>query len=384
MQKTRGVHMSSIPSFFGSRHQMPDVLQAYVLDHLSQQDLGQVTLVSRQAKDFVRLRHRELSLLRDPGHLGHVKSYQQLTLAQKLELEFIRFNDRPLWHKALIVAGTILFSPLILIYHSPKIWNWVATRFLTPFCNKLIQMTQLLYEKVIRPTGEFILQNILHPMIQTIDSVLVRLLEIGESAVRVLYRYGEWFCLKVAIPFIQWAHTHIWVPLKEAILIPAARIINRLLFFVFTTLPENLYFHVILPLNEKVITPTVKVGKVVLKGVCVTFPTKIYAHILTPIGQGLKGVGKFVYNEFLTPIGQIIQKVALFVLNRLLLPIWVPLANIGKTILKGVCITLPIQIYEHILTPLGQVVQKVALFVQNRIMIPIGEVLQAVPNLFRR
>src|SRR5687767_4291412 len=87
---------------------VPDVLEALICDDLDSQSLHAMKLTSKGTKLFVRDKHRRLSVLRDPNHLGVQRAEEKLTPLEKLELQFIKFNDRPVWQRVAIVFGLIL------------------------------------------------------------------------------------------------------------------------------------------------------------------------------------------------------------------------------------------------------------------------------------
>ena len=126
----------------GGRHQfeetrrpqlpMADVLQAYVLDHLTLSEITQVKRVSKGGKFFVDSQYPRLTILRNPNDVREVLSYDSLPPIQKLRLEFLKLRDRPRWQQIGVFAFTLLLSPLVLLWNTPRLILMVKRKIVFP------------------------------------------------------------------------------------------------------------------------------------------------------------------------------------------------------------------------------------------------------------
>ncbi len=338
--------------------QCPETIQAYILDFLDRDDLLQLKMISTGAQFFIIHKHMELSKAR--RLLKTFKTYKDLEPIQKLKLEFMKFNDRPVLHRIGITSGCIVLSPIILLYYSPAI----------------IYFT---YKRAVKPTIKFCYKNTVCPAYRFIKGVI------------------KWICKNIIRPiFTCIGKCCVWIDMK--IITPIIKAIIRFCKWI----------------NSSIIQPSINAGK--------KLRHFIYVNIMVPIGKAISYLLKklwkgtvFVYDEFvypciLVPIGQIIKficKAVKFILkvifhkilwNLILVPLYkgsklvfveaiMPVSRWIFVVLKGICVDIAlnkliIPAYKNIVAPVGRVCYNAIAFIGTNIVIPVGNVVASAGKLF--
>ncbi len=390
-----------------------DTTAAYTFSFLEKDAIDRLAEVSKRDRKFIKTEY--------PKYDRAAPKYKPLTPLQKLELEFIKFQDRPVWQRIGIVVVCTVFSPVIFAYHSPKLVDKFYVSIIVPCAQSVARNVEAaamkVYTYALAPLGRFTRDYVLVPSARAIrkiatltyDRVLVPLAKtIQEAAEFIFVTFPNYLYQSVLLPSAR-AIREIAILTYNHVLAPLGRTISDIAQFVFVTFPTHLYQsvlkpvvlgvwnHLIVPVTDwiwnsiaipvatqirklatflfdQVVVPVAKVIRAILKGICVTLPSKIYAHILAPTGRTIGRALHFTYEKILTPIGQAIQRIASIVFNQFVL-----------VILKGVCVTFPTKIYAHILAPTGRAIGRAFKFTYEKILTPIGQVIQKVAStIFNR
>jgi hypothetical protein len=303
----------------------PETLQAYICDHLLQHDLNRIKCTSKGGQHFILKKHRIISIFRDPKHLDRLRNYDDLTLTQKLQLEFIKFNDRSFIQRIGIIIVCTIMSPFILIWHSPKFFRWFKRVVVDPACNFFYADVMVpITEKAIVPTSRFLTRYFFKPIFVVLPKQIA-------SGIR--YVYIHLFCpvSKQIASAIRSVYIHFICPASKQVhqgfILPCFRVLklclnairhhfggtiksickfvsNKILLpsilfvldhIILRTL--GLVYHgfrctfkyVVFPLCrgigwglQRFVFPAVRVGYIVMKGICVDFGVKIFKQFLLP------------------------------------------------------------------------------------------------------
>lgn len=405
---------------------VPDVLEALICDGLDAKSLHALKLSNKQSKRFVENKHRILSILRDPLHLGIQRNDANLTSLEKLQLQFIKFNDRPAWQRIIIVAGLVLISPVILLYHSPKIIKATYENVVTPIAQSLfknilypvgrltynyiltpvakatkaiakallITMPKALYEhvlvpgaKIISTVANFVYQRIMTPIGQGVRTIYRYTLEpIGIAIKKIITLFFDtinflytsvskyfggglkrlviFLCQRVIFPIIRFTFQQIVVPIFNVL-----HAVAKVLCF---TIPSKICTSLIVPIFEKAIIPFVNLMGTILKGVCVTFPLKVLNSIVLPIIRGVANAVSFIYQTVISPIVQCIQFLGRFTYSNVLSPI--------GNLIKGIASL----IINQLIIPAGQAFALGMHLLYQSVLVPTGILIITLPELFKR
>jgi hypothetical protein len=371
-----------------------DDVAAYTFSFLGKEDLRNLACTSRRNQRFIKEKY--------PKYTQDAPKYKELTQLQKLQLEFIKFQDRPVWQRAAIVAVCVLFSPLILAYHSPKlierfsvtvlaplgkaVWNAaeaiaakVYKSLLAPFGRGLRKVALLTYDYVLTPVGRAIYEVAKFVLVTVPKAVYRSVLKpFGRGVVRLSELTYDHVLLPLArkarslfrgglLPLLRSCYRRVLVPLAEVIKVVAEA--------VFVTFPSKVWQHVLFPVLKwtfervlapvgraifdtirfvyrRVMVPLVNVIRVVAKGVFVTFPSKVWQHVLFP-------VVKWTFEKILVPVGKVL-----------------------KVVLTGLCVTFPYKIYVHLLAPIGRAIATISQWTYDLVLTPVGKAIQSLAILF--
>lgn len=330
------VQLNLAPSTASSH--MPDVLQAYVFDHLKRSDLEALKLVSKGCKHFVEKKHRRLSIFRDPKHLGVTREQKDLQPHERLAFEFIKFQDRPIYQRIGIIIVCTLLSPVILVYHSPKIIKATYRHVICPIGRKIARLAEILFDAIVVPIARFTYDYVLAPIGRGIkkvmrfigDNILSPLFRAVEAVARAIFITLPTKIYQILSPLggltrkaLKFVGEHILLPIIEHIVIPilvnlwkgSVWIIDN----VATPLASRLWKVIVFTFDNAVI-PVAKIVKVIAKGLLVTFPYKIYINIIDPLAQGFLKVATIAYDLILEPLGRLIYHIASAIINYVILP----------------------------------------------------------------
>lgn len=367
-----------------------DDVAAYAFSFLAKEDRKNLASVNKRNREFIQTKY--------PKYDRTVPKYKELTTLQKLELEFIKFQDRPVWERVCIVALCVVLSPAILIYHSPTLLKKFCITVIDP-CARIIG-THLeaaaikIYNKVLAPLGECAYDYALVPFANALRKIAIvtydyLLTPLGNA----IYEVAKFIFVTFPIHLYQWVLDplargvyHLFMLTDEYILTPLARVIESVFTGGVVRMLCALYTHVLEPagralgeclnsLYDRLLLPLANVISVVAEGLFVTFPTKVWNHVidpainltldyviiplatktwealtllfhyvLSPVGQAIGRFFSFSYEVILTPMGQLIQKVASAIFNELIVPLAYRI-QLGAEIL-----------YTAVLAPLGTLI----------------------------
>ncbi len=254
---------------------VPPAIDALICEYLldDQKALASLMQTSKGAKQFIKNELPKHSRLTRERYLGRM--WDDLTPLQKLELEFLKFNDRPVWQRVAIVGLCLICSPLILIYHSPKIAKQLYASIIRPLGQKILESTGKVFNRLVLPAARFTYQHLLLPLLETIEEIATA---------------------------------------------------------IFVAIPKALYKQVLKPIAigsrnvavwsyENIALPIGRVVSTVAKGVFIKFPLKIYTHILVPVGEQIGKGCNFAYSQILSPIGNGIHRFAMLFFKQVLVPL---------------------------------------------------------------
>lgn len=86
---------------------------------IEKDDLLKMKHVSKKSKYFIMNSHEKVSKFR--RRLGTFKDYRDLEPIQKLKLEFMKFNDRPIYQRIGLGTAAVLVSTKLNLHISRKI-----------------------------------------------------------------------------------------------------------------------------------------------------------------------------------------------------------------------------------------------------------------------
>lgn len=387
----------------------PDVLQAYICDHLDKRSLANLKQITTGAKFFVEKKHRKLSIYRDPKHLGRIRTYEDLSALQKLQLEFIKFYDRPKYQRCLIVVGCVLLSPVILVWHSPKMvkagFNYIIyPYFILPCFKALFYIGDKIITYIIQPAIESIVW-----LCKSFNTYIIRPVLNGTVCLcKLINSYIIQPAIKAISCFCNAVNVHIIQPgiaqsikikdcIYETILIPIAVAIKWIGNAIWncTTYCVNCVGAAIGWIGDNIVSPV--------------FHKVVYPYILVPIGKIIKFVLRtifisipcFVWKYFFYPICKGIQ----WIFVRCVFPTckWI------YVILKGICVGFATKVfspvlsgaYNYILAPMGRCVSNLCNLsveyvikpsfnfisicsqaVYEYVLCPVGLLISSIGNLF--
>jgi len=327
-----------------------------------------------------------------PKYEKDLAKRKELTPFQKLELEFIKFQDRPVWQRASIVALCLVGSPAILTYHSPKLLRSFYISVIKP-CSKAIKnvaetLAIKTYNHVLAPLGRFTHDYVLAPLGKAIRKVAIFTYDYAIYPVcKAIYRIAKFtfvtcpvhFYRSVCLPLARGAQ-RVCTLVNNHVLTPLVQKIKSVFQGGLVRLLRALYTYVLVPaaraafdgltfVYDRALVPVAKVIRVLAKGLFITFPKKVWQHVIAP-------PLRWTWNTILVPVGNQAWKVMTFLFQNVV----IPMAKILRVVLKGVCITFPYKIYVHLLTPIGRAVQFICRFTYDVILTPIGRAIQSVAS----
>lgn len=352
-------------SLFG--RPIPQDMEALICDQLDPKSLKDLALITNYANVFVNNKYPVLSLVRNPDPQREAK----LSPLQKLELQFIRFNDRPRWQRIIIVAGLILVSPVICLYHSPKMIKAVYLNVLTPVAQKISSVALWIYTKILKPIGLAADTHLLQPTIKIIKQVA--------------------HAVFVTMPNL--ALKYVLKPLYDTISAVASFVERTILTPLVDGTVKTCQF-----IHTRVLTP---IGESIKKIAQLSFNalSSLYKTVSKYFGGGLKRLAiftfhriivplaRFTWNWILCPTGRVLYAVAKFfcftvlpkIIDYMIVPLFnrviLPFLRIVRVILKGICVTFPLKIYNSIFLP---VALKIASIVNNLLVQPFRRLMSLV------
>jgi hypothetical protein len=315
----------------------PDVLQAYVCDYLQKEDLTKLKHISSGAKFFIEKKHRVLSVFRDPKHLGRLRTYDDLTPRQKLKLEFMKFNDRPVYQRGAIVIVCVVLSPLILVWHTVKNSPYL--------CELWIRSCVIPPLQVMR----FILQKLLDHVVNPLFKFLIYMIDaICKTCAWILQQVAQQLCRLVITPT---CNAMIWLAnaLNTYLLQPAAKILVSTGNFVANK--------VLSPCAEGFCWLLKKIAQYTQK-LCVWF----FETIVVPVVKGIEWVAQkilatlwFLIQKLCQALQWLFERVISPCCTKVIYPFLIlPLAKALKWVFLGIFYYLPLGIARFVFKPLFQ------------------------------
>jgi hypothetical protein len=387
---------------------IPDPVQSYIFDYLEKHELSSIKHTSRGGKYFIEHQQPHLSL--SYRKLGTLKTYQNLSPLQKLQLEFYKFNDRPIQQRILIVIVCFFLFPVILLWNSPKIIKFLTKAIILPY------FMEPLVKYIVIPLYRFSHDYIYVPVFVTLPEIIVEIAQlinrnfilpvfhqirravnfIFNKIIRPVclfsYHYGVTVPSQNYLKLRQkyggtlkqrarqlWNHTIL--PLLRVLWITFARPIgiirNKLRYFLFISVPSFLNKYLVKPglyllgkvwkyvlrpivsviyvAWKQMIRPALRWLYVVLYGICVVFTGKIIQQfIVTP--------ALYLYSSIITPITSAVANIFTLVYLHAIMPI------------SLACLALFYQITNFL--------SLAAQIILESIMIPIWNIFMALSALF--
>ncbi len=372
-----------------------DDVAAYAFSYLDKEDRKNLACVNKRNREFITTKY--------PKYDRTAPKYKELTTLQKLELEFIKFQDRPVWERVCIVALCVLLSPAILAYHSPSLLEKFYIAVIDPCARSLASHLEAIaitiYDYALTPLGHFTYDYVLVPFAQAVRKIAVVtydyvLTPLGNAIYEIAKFIFVTFPTHLYESVLHPLASKTWdilILANEHILTPLARAVQSLFTGGLVRLLHALYTNVLEPtgrvlweglnlLYDHLLVPLANFVSVIAQGVFITFPTKAWNHVIGPAMD-------WTLDWIVVPLATKAWEAMTLLFHHVV----VPIAELLGVILEGVCITFPSKIYVHILspiggaigrllivtyevilTPLGQMIQKVALAIFNELLIPMG------------
>lgn len=347
----------------------PNEIQAYILDFTEREDIVNFKLVSKDTYYFVLHKHEKLSRRR--RLLKTLKSYHDLEPIQKLKIEFMKFNDRPIHHRIGIGIGCIILSPVIMLYITPGIIKIIYKKIVKPILKFIWKLIKKFF-KGVGLTIEWIYNNILVP--------------IGNAIKKI----SKWIWNKIVVPIAnaigkscKWVWNNILIPITNAIIKTCKWIWNSILVPI-----GNGIKYVCMWINKNIIRRGIRVGKgmgnwilenIIKRGirVCKAICNWIYDYILAPIGRGVK----WFYNEAIVPAFKYIKRQIILFYNEFIYPyILVPIGKTIKFIFKAIRFILKVIFYWILWKFIIVNIYKAIKWTFNKVLIPVGKWIYVVLN----
>ncbi len=380
---------------------LPMELKCEIFSQLSDTDRLRLKCVSRSLKDDIEIEY--------PKHMA------KLTTARRIELGWMKFQDRPLYQKVGLVALCIIFSPVIALYHSKDIMRWILTLY-TPRMRQLVQRICKTAAELVRTSADWCLDKILRISKSLFDNIAVplaraikctaqfsydQILTPAATAIkglftRIVIPTCRAILTHIVVPACRLSINHVIVPLArfaiKNVAVPVCRQLVRITTWTYGTIATRIVVpacrfsidHIIVPLARfalknvvipacrqlvriirwtysTIAVPVARMVHAIAKGLLITLPQKVYQFILTPIGHlisristlALTHILKPVYHHVLTPIGRCIHLAGRITHERVL----TPLAILTQSLARVVFIQVPVETYNFLLLQ-AQIVQR--------------------------
>jgi hypothetical protein len=368
---------------------LPNVLAGSISSFLSVNDHEALRLLNKNGK---RIIEEIIPLLpnlwkdydtlnplhRTPNYLS--RRYEVVRLKKQYELAFIKFMGRPLYQRIGLVVLTIVLSPAILVYNSPKLGRRGFKHILKPLVSGSITLFRKVVEKICHFVKQFFIilySSLVKPVVKFSATVIRfgynKILAPTGSAIRNLAKFIADFGKRLCSY------------LNQKIVTPTTTFIRQVADYT----------------NEKIIAPLTQIIKTVVHAVLIDLPRDIYYYVLKPAAEGLQFIGreiikpsliavregvKYTYYRGIKPLALLISNIVKSVFKHVVEPIarkiWqgiklineyvlTPIMRLVKAIAKGIFITIPKKIIEHAIVPLLKGIGKGVLFTYNKILTPL-------------